>query len=444
MANQRQLSHFSTFLAGWASLIGVPASRITTELAATAGTFFGTAMTDMWNRSPWLEVSPYGEARFLGNRLTYGNNLAKTSAWTATAVTATGNSIANPADGFVTASKLMETAANSTHKVVQNVTDFFPSTGYTVSFYARPNGRSYQYLSVFDGVTTYTAFFNTTTGTVGTTANFATVTIGQQPNGFWLCQATFTANAAATSAGTATLQLSSDGTTLSYAGDTAKGAYFWGALVQQTTLVPVQDSIIAWNQTGENAIDAVIDVYLQNPFSTNYPRSAGYNVTQAGVQVINSTPYNYTWYNQGVAQSSVYGASPANPVFLYYRKTMPSWTGDEFDSTATYAVDQQVYFVNSLGQGDFWKCTVATTAGQDPDDTPASWELVPVYQTFLQFCIYHAYADWLTADGQGDKALSAYGIAEGKLMDESDKVERIMGQVMPMKVSTHLTSRAAY
>jgi hypothetical protein len=120
----------------------------------------------MWSLGPWLEISPYGEARFLGNRLTYPNNLAATSAWTATAITATANSVANPADGFITASKIMETAANSAHKVQQTVTTFFPSTNYTISFYARPNGRSYQYLSVSDGVTTYTAFFNTTTGTL--------------------------------------------------------------------------------------------------------------------------------------------------------------------------------------------------------------------------------------------------------------------------------------
>lgn len=440
----RQLAHFSDFLTGWASLVGIPSDRITTEIAAVANVGFNTAIQKMQIAAPWMEVSPYGEARFLGNRLTYPNNLAKTAYWTATAATATANNIPNPADGTTTATKLMETAANSAHKVVQTVTNFFPSTSYSVSFYARPNGRSYQYLSVTDGVTTYTAFFNTTTGTVGTVANFSTTAIAQQPNGFWLCQATFTANAAATTAGSYTLQLSSDGATLSYAGDTAKGAFFWGALVQQTSNTPVQDLVLPWDQTGEAVIDAVFNIWPCSPFANNYPSQFGYNLTPQGIQIINGTPYQYVVYQNGVAQNNLYGAPPNNPIYVYYRKTCPSFTGDVYSASATYAVDQQVYFTNSLSQGDYYKCLVATTAGQSPDTTAASWELIPLYRTFLQFTIYQAYGDWLISDGQLEKASGAYAIAETKMGDQFDLCERQMNVMSPMVVTNHLTSRPAY
>ena len=444
----RLVSHYSTFLTNWCSLVGIPTSRLTTEIAATANAAFNSALSKMWGDGQWMEVCPYGEARFLGNRLTYPNNLAKSAVWIASGVTATANSIANPADGTVTATKMMETVNSppsaSDHKVVQSVTNFFPSTSYTVSFYARPNGRAFQYLLVNDGVTNYTAFFNTSTGAVGTTSNFTTTTIAQQPNGFWLCQATFTANVAATSSGSVTLQLASDGSTLSYNGDVTKGAYFWGALVQQTSNTPVQDLILEWDQTGEHAIDVVFNVWPCSPFASNFPSQFGYNLLPQGIQIINGTPYQYVVYNNGVAQNNLYGAPPSNPVYIYYRKTTPLFTGDTYSASSTYSVDQQIYFTNAAGYGDFYKCVVAAAITESPTTTPASWEIIPFYDVFLPYCTYQSYGDWLVADGQLDKAQAAYGIAENKMGDQFDVIERQMNAISPMKVQSHLTSRPAY
>lgn len=440
----RRVNHYSNFLTDWAALVGVPVDRISTEVAASANALFNTAITKIWNYSPWLEVCPYGEARFAGNRLTYANAVNQTSAWTATAVTITANSVANPCDGRTTAAKVMETAANSAHKIVQSVTTFFPNTSYTVSFYARPNGRSYQYLSVTDGVTTYTAFFNTTTGVVGTTANFTSTQMSQQPNGFWLCQATFTANAAATTSGSYTIQSSSDGSTLTYAGDTSKGFYLWGNLVQQTSNVPLNDCVVAWDQTGESVIDTVFDVYATSPFTAQNPPLLGYTLNGEGIQLINATPYPNTYYVNGVAQSSNYGLVPANPVFVYYRKSCPRYTGDEYSATDTYAVDDQIYFTSSTGYGDYYKCVVATTAGQSPDTTPDSWELLPLWDTFFEYTVFQTYADWLISDGQQDKAAGMYSIAQSKMDDQLDKLERQSGQVLPIKVQSHLTAQTNY
>src|SRR6185295_3528787 len=119
--------------------------------------------------TPWMDICPYGEARFAGNLLSYPNNLAQSSYWTATALTPTANSLANPADGKVSATKLLETSATSAHKEVQSYT-FLPSTNYQFSGYARPLGRNYLYLAVNDGVTTYYSFFNISTGVIGTNA----------------------------------------------------------------------------------------------------------------------------------------------------------------------------------------------------------------------------------------------------------------------------------
>jgi hypothetical protein len=63
---------------------------------------------------------------------------------------------------------------------------------------------------------------------------------------------------------------------------------------------------------------------------------------------------------------------------------------------------------------------------------------------FLPYCTYQSYGDWLVADGQMDKAQAAYGIAEGKMGDQFDVIERQMNAISPMKVQSHLTSRPAY
>ena len=444
MSNNRQVSSYSTFLNQICGLIGIPTSRLTTQVAASINASFNTSIQKMWSAAPWAEVSPYGEARFLGNRLSYPNNLAITASWTATAVTMAANSVANPADGYVTATSMLETAATSAHKVVQTVTTFYPSTMYGVSVYSRPNGRAWQYISVTDGVTTYTAFWNSQTGALGTVTNFTTTTIAQQPGGFWVFQGTFTSNAAATTAGSVTIQLSTDGSTLSYAGDTAKGAYIWGALVQQTSNTPVQDLTLYWNQTGESAIDVIYNMWPVNPFASNYPPQFGYNLTPLGIQVVNGSPYQYSYYINGVAQNNLYGAPPNNPVYIYYRQVCPSFTGSTYSASATYSVDDQVYFVNSASVGNYWKCLVATSAGQSPDTTSNSWSVISLWTTFINYCTYQVLADWYTSDGQLEKAAAMYAMADEKMGVQFDVFERQMDLMSPMKVSTHLTSRSTW
>jgi hypothetical protein len=294
-------------------------------------------------------------------------------------------------------------------------------------------------MSVYDGASTYSAFFNVSTGIVGTTSGVTTATCTQQPNGYYLCQITFTSSASATTSGTYTVALSTDGSTLSYAGDITKGVYLWGALVQQTSLVPMNDLVVPWEQTGEETIEAVFDVYQSSPMGAMYPKGQGYELTPDGIQIINGTWTNYV---NGVVQSSLYGLLVVNPVFVYYRKYVPEYSGSTYSATATYTVGQQVYFTDSSGNGDFYKCIVATTAGQSPSTTAASWQLLPLYNVFFQYCVYRTFADWLVSDGQQDKAAAMQATADQKLADAIEVQERQMGDVLRTKFQTHLTSRS--
>lgn len=434
-----QTKSYTDFLATWGALVGVPAARISTELEPTARAQLNAAMRKGWKTGNLIDLCPYGEARFVGNRLAYPNDLAQTTSWTATNLSLTARSIANPCDARVTATKALETVTNGAHNAAQSSLTFFPLTSYLVSVYARQNGRDDIRVAVNDGTTTHSAFFDINAATVGTTSNTDSTTCMATANGFVLCQFSFTTGSTA-GTGSVTLSLSTDGSTLSYAGDTTKGVYLWGALLQQTSNIGPQDALLAWDQTGESVIETVFELWRDPPTASYLPREQPFELTPNGIQVIST---GAGWL-AGASTTTVLYSETANPVYVYYRKKQPNYTGDEFDATATYAVDDQIYFVDSDDVGNFYKCLAATSAGQDPEDTPSKWELLEIPEVLFDYAVYRAYGDWLISDGQMEKSAGAYAIAKDRLDDELDRQERAMGWVQPMRVSTHVTSQPRF
>lgn len=419
-----------------AALVGIPPTRITTELAAVWNVHFDTAIQRAWKLTNWTDLCPYGEARFVGNQNQYTNRLSNSTYWTAVGTTATypATGISNPADGRFNVSKLLEAATTAPHGTTQAST-FLPNTEYRVSAYFRPNGRNYALITVNDGTTVHSAYFNLASASVVSTTN-ATANAGQQASGFVLCTVTFTASATASS-GTSGYYISADGTTDTYAGNTSLGLYVWGALAVQTTNIGQDSQLLPYNQLGEYDIETVYQVYQSNPTASQYPQLQSYVEVPAGVQMISGLVSQY--YVNGIAQNQIFGAPPLNPCFIYYRRKSPSYTGDEFDAADTYTVDEQIYYVNTIGVGNFYKCLATTTAGQDPDDTPSKWELIEIPEVLFWNALYQSFADWLISDGQQDKAVGMYSVADSKLQDEFDKQERQNGRIMPWVVSTHLS-----
>jgi hypothetical protein len=429
---------YSKALAQICGLIGVPTSRLSTELADSINILFNANVRQIWGAGNWPDLSIWGEARFAGNLLTYPNDLSQTAYWTATNASITADSVANPADNRTTASKVLETAATGEHKVAQTVTGF-PSTDYQVSVYARPSGRDYIRLSVNDGTTTFSTFFNVQAGTIGTQANVTSANIQQCPNGFFLCTITYTTGAACTSQ-TYSVNVSTNGSTISYAGDITKGVYAWGALMVQQTNVSPNQFIVPYDQTGEKVIDVLFQAWVDNPAMVTYPRPQGYVVTDAGFQMI-STAGGFMGTNGYVS----YNTNPANPVYLFYRRAPYNYSGDTFSATATYVAGQYIYYTRTTGAltgtSDYWKCLSATTAGQDPEDTPAKWELQELPEALGGILVWQTFGDWLVQDGQMDKATQAYQTAELKKLNEWDRIERQQPDNFQMQVFTHTTSQ---
>lgn len=436
---------WSDLLANVCSLVGIPTSRLTTEINDTINSLANGNLRNVWDICNWTDICPKGEARFCGNLLTYPNDLSKTANWTATNLTITGDSIANPADNRTTASKLAETVTNGAHKAVQSLGSMFPGQLYQVSAYARPFGTTnWLYLSISDGSATFTSFFNVYTGVLGTAStNIGSAAIQPCANGFFLCTVTFYASTSATT-GTATVQTSSDGSTLSYAGTITNGLYVWGVLALQQTAISPQIYTIPWSQTGENEIETVFQAWKDNPNNASYPRSQGWLINPDGIQMISSLGWDTGTYGYTGSQGN-----PANPTYLYYRKAYKYFTGSVYSSATTYVVGAQIYYTittagSAYGTSDYYACLVNTTAAQSPETTPASWEKIKLPEIFYSYLVWQTYGDWLQQDGQADKASGAYAMALMKKDDELDRQERQQYDIMPMQVSTHVSSQPRY
>ncbi len=437
MAIALKVRSYSDVLNNLCALIGLPVARLSTEIAESLRVAFNSGYWRVAQFYDWVEICPYGEARFVGNKLDYPNNLAITSAWTATAMTPTGNSIANPLDGRITASKLLETTANSAHSEAHTAVAIVPSTTYYYSAYVRPNGRNWVYLKVDDGDLVHSCFYNVTTGVLGTELN-CTGQIQSVGSGFYLCSFSFTTSTSITATTSAiTVQTSTDGSTLSYAGTATLGLYVWGVLLQQTTNTGLRDALVAYDQAGETEIDTVFQCWRDSPFNAGTPRAQGYILSQLGIQVITGTVVYYAVVNSaGVSVTT----QQSNPVFLYYRMRQPDFSGDTYVSADSYAVGDQVYFTDSDSVANYYKCIAAASAADTPESDPDKWELLEIPDSIFWAAVYRAYGDWLTSDGQADKGQQAYQIAETKMLDEVERQSRQQSRDFPMRVQTHSNS----
>jgi len=120
-----------------------------------------------------------------------------------------------------------------------------------------------------------------------------------------------------------------------------------------------------------------------------------------------------------------------DPVIMEYRLTRPMLTGAAYSATATYSVNEQVYYENATyasstpaGTGNFYTCAVATTAGEDPLGTAASWTLAEIPYIFQNYLIRGALSDLRMAAGETEAAMIASRQADRAMEAEVDKLLR--------------------
>ncbi len=160
--------------------------------------------------------------------------------WTKTDSTVSANAVANPLDGAVTADKLVEAATTAEHLISQT-TNLRQTDNNVFSVYAKAAGENFIRLKMTGDAGTVSAIFDLSQGIVvahsfDNTGNGigirATITAVTGQAGWYRCSITGVCDTAGTFGVLGTITLSSDGSTVSYAGDITKGAYLFRAQIE--------------------------------------------------------------------------------------------------------------------------------------------------------------------------------------------------------------------
>ena len=138
-------------------------------------------------------------------------------------------------NGTTTADKIIEDSSNGVHHILMpNVT---PSGTNTLSVYAKQGERNWVWLYLFDGVAgSLFAWFDVSTGTVGGVNSGLTATIESVGNQWYRCSITRTQG----NTGNGGFGITNANNVLSYTGNGTSGAYFWGAQLNEGTILPYQ------------------------------------------------------------------------------------------------------------------------------------------------------------------------------------------------------------
>lgn len=132
---------------------------------------------------------------------------------------------------------------------------------------------------------------------------------------------------------------------------------------------------VDFEQAGETPIAAVTAAWDVDPRSDSTALQMQGKIRPQGIS-----------FNPGITDTSVW---------LEYRSRPADFAAELYDETAAYAVGDIVYHET---EGNVYTCAVATTAGQTPTTTPASWTLVEFPEFLARAVKAGALSDWYTSD----------------------------------------------
>lgn len=158
------------------------------------------------------------------------------------------------------------------------------------------------------------------------------------------------------------------------------------------------DQYVSYTQTGETEIGVVMAAWDSNPRTSTRGNELNWFLSENGVQV--SSPIAFAW--------------------VEYRLRCPKLSGDTFDSTATYASGDQIYFSSTATPGNFYTANTGTSAGDSPDSAPGKWDVVQIPRIFHKPLVHAIAADWLRGPGGGapEDYAALLAIAQGALDDQ--------------------------
>ena len=403
---------YSKFTENIAALIGVEQANLQASETAILNTFFNKNIKYAWMQSNWIDLCPYGDYVTANNLLTFPNTFSN-AVWVKNNMTVDDNSVANAISGE-------ETAAT------------FTTTGADAYIY-----------QLFTPISTYQNYFGVWMR--GSVNSQVPIQVLRQSDGLLVATSTFTLSNVWQFCLLPfnPVDLTQHRVQIGGSNILSSGLNFfvWQAsAVDQYAITG--GIIIPYTAPGGPQIDIPITLWKDAPFNPQPPRRVGYRLIDKGIKV-NDQATNFIITNNFVLTTNT-ATVPIPVYYLYYRKRCPDYAASDYSASATYVIDDQIYFTAADGTSDYWKCLATTSAGESPTTTPSKWEKLEVPYMFLDYAVYSSYADWLTIEGQAGKALAMKGVAEELLTKELERQELQMGVTMPTRYSTHVTSQAFY
>ncbi len=292
------------------------------------------------------------------NLLTYSQDLTN-AAWTKTNVTPTIVATPVAPDGNATLNKLLESSSNAEHSAAQAAT--VTAAAQEIYCFAQSGlNRDWIRLLFTDSASaTFSAFFNITNGYVYSASAGVTAFIVPLGDGQFQCGIRFTP---AAGSGTLKANISTDGSTVSYVGDTAKGVYVWGFSVAlgssvpyiATTSVtraissPIRDKVdplaflcLEVDPNLQNSQAAVVartffrvpiqqvvqsDLSINKPAISTLGQANNFETIISGVQRNIGAGYTYNNYDWPPNRNEVYGPMAATTVANSGGNTRVTWS----------------------------------------------------------------------------------------------------------------------
>ena len=159
------------------------------------------------------------------------------------------------------------------------------------------------------------------------------------------------------------------------------------------------DQLIPWAGETTYRIGDVLRVTARHPVTDSNPGELKYTLGPAGLYLTDSA----------YADSEVY---------LIYRREAPRFTQTLYSASATYAVNDLIYFTD----GDCYRCLSATSAGQSPTTHAAKWQRQDLLAILAEATKQAALAEALREDGQHSTSLITDGALQGLLEHEFDRL----------------------
>jgi hypothetical protein len=121
-----------------------------------------------------------------------------------------------------------------------------------------------------------------------------------------------------------------------------------------------------------------------------------------------------------------------NSVWVRFRRPSPRFTTTAWDAALTYAAGDVIYYTDR----HCYQVLAATTAGQDPTDTPSKFRVQDLPVIFEDAVKRYAKAEWLSSEGQDEKALAQASQATSDLDDATATLSDQQGQTRRYAVAT--------